>query len=416
MADNIIQQVDNSTFLIDHDLGKTTIGGSGDSFVPSITLDKWSDNSSLTVWWSQGSTLGNWETETNGQNNITKLTWIGDAVDVQFYTKPQDRQVTWQYTDSEGQKTKTTTQDSEGGVEYAIKLKQHPGGSLIQLPFSSQNLSFEHQGELHPDHPTWSSDETFPDGVANTFRPPNVVNSYAIYHADEIDGYAPVSAERQTGKAFHLYRPLVWDAEGSSVYADLNVNAVNSFIEISIPISFLDSATYPVIVDPTFGHDSVGASRSYISGSNTYGFYPFNPGESGSADSVSVWLDGRSSISLLQHGIYVNSDDSFNAETKQSDAGSVSGSFVTRSINNGGSLSNTDYILVTYQEGGYPDYTYDEVSGFNAAKVSGNKIGDSTINWDSKPYLSTRKYSAFVDYTTSGSPPSAPTGLTATEQ
>jgi hypothetical protein len=68
----------------------------------------------------------------------------------------------------------------------------------------------------------------------------------------------------KTGKLCHIYRPWAEDAKGQRVWCDLTIDA--DVMTITVPQDFLDSAAYPVLVDPTFGYTTHGASND-----NPYG-------------------------------------------------------------------------------------------------------------------------------------------------
>ena len=62
----------------------------------------------------------------------------------------------------------------------------------------------------------------------------------------------------KSGKAFHIYRPKIFDSNDNWVWADLHIEG--EIATITIPQDFLDNAQYPVIVDPTIGYTVIGAS------------------------------------------------------------------------------------------------------------------------------------------------------------
>src|SRR3990167_10435198 len=73
--------------------------------------------------------------------------------------------------------------------------------------------------------------------------------------------------EYKTGKAFHIYRPKVIDANGVETWGDLNIDEQNGLLTVTIDQTWLETALYPVIVDPTFGYTSIGVSTSATIGS-----------------------------------------------------------------------------------------------------------------------------------------------------
>jgi len=153
-----------------------------------------------------------------------------------------------------------------GGVEFEFILKQKPLKNILELSIEIQDLKFYYQPPLHPDHPTWI--DMNGDGVADSFRPENVVGSYAVYRVTRTNMYNEADAEKyKAGKAFHIYRPKLTDAKGKTAWAELNINELEKTLTIKLPQAFLDSAIYPVELDPTFGKTDIGASYTGAGGS-----------------------------------------------------------------------------------------------------------------------------------------------------
>jgi len=142
----------------------------------------------------------------------------------------------------------TQTGDEDGQFEFEIILKQKPSSNIIQFTIQSKGFDFFFQPPLTSDEITEGAN-----------RPDNVVGSYAVYHSTKTNNLVGGKAYR-TGKAFHIYRPQLTDAKGNQVWADLNIDSLNGLMTITIPQSFLDSAVYPVTVDPTFGYTTHGGT------------------------------------------------------------------------------------------------------------------------------------------------------------
>jgi len=90
-----------------------------------------------------------------------------------------------------------------------------------------------------------------------------VVGSYAVYHSTKRNNIVG-GMEYQTGKAFHIYRPHAVDADGVKVWCELDIT--EGELTVTVPEDFLNKASYPVVVDPTFGYSSVGASSFSLGG------------------------------------------------------------------------------------------------------------------------------------------------------
>lgn len=80
--------------------------------------------------------------------------------------------------------------------------------------------------------------------------PSNVIDSYAVYWKERNGPF-------KTGKFCHIYRPLIKDARGRSVWGELDING--TAMTVTIPEWWLADAQYPVIVDPVIGTQTRGA-------------------------------------------------------------------------------------------------------------------------------------------------------------
>ncbi len=72
-----------------------------------------------------------------------------------------------------------------------------------------------------------------------------------------------------TGKAFHIYRPLVIDANNDTIWGELNIE--NSVMSVSVNQDWLNNAVYPVRVDPGFGFAGIGGTSGNLYYNSGYG-------------------------------------------------------------------------------------------------------------------------------------------------
>lgn len=142
----------------------------------------------------------------------------------------------------------------DGGFEIEIILNEKPNTNVFEFQIDgADQLDFFYQPPLTQDQ--------IDVGMK---RPENVVGSYAVYHSEKgrlITG----DTNYATGKVFHIFRPKVFDAIGNETWAELAYKA--GILSVIVPQTFLDNATYPVTVDPTFGYTTIGASQDFLSGS-----------------------------------------------------------------------------------------------------------------------------------------------------
>lgn len=177
-----------------------------------------------------------------------------------------------------------TIQETQGeeGFKIDIVLEQKPDTNVFTLELEGwEDLDFFYQPEL--------TAEEIEQGAE---RPENVIGSYAVYHTekrnhelvcpesvlgqikqgllDPADAVECAGTNYQTGKLYHIYRPLVYDAEGNEVWGQLHYE--EGKLSVTVPQEFLDGAVYPVIVDPTFGYTSAGGTQTFLFGSSVTGY------------------------------------------------------------------------------------------------------------------------------------------------
>lgn len=176
----------------------------------------------------------------------------------------------------------------EGAFELEVLLKERPASNVVGFTLQTKGLDFFYQPIL--------TQAEIDDGCS---RPENVVGSYAVYHSTQKGDYSKLGGNNyRAGKVCHIYRPQVSDANGASTWADLNIDAVALTATIIIPQAFLDTAVYPVLVDPTFGWTTGGASNQ--SGNSGYAYTSgdtASPSSSGALQSMSAYVwEGSGSV------------------------------------------------------------------------------------------------------------------------
>jgi hypothetical protein len=172
-----------------------------------------------------------------------KVTIDGDKIN---YETPE---VTYQfYSQPDG--------SEDGGYEFSEILKTKPQTNVFTTPIETANLDFFYQAplaNLNPDGSTWEDN----GHGGKMIRPENISGSYAVYYRGGKSGdYTQMGGKNyQAGKAFHIYRPQVIDAQGNKVWGEFNRDVQETkVLSVIVPQDFLDKAVYPVTVDPTFGY------------------------------------------------------------------------------------------------------------------------------------------------------------------
>ena len=197
---------------------------------------------------------------------------------------------------SAGNETDVWHIDDKGRLKWDVKIASHPATNVFEWDMlSSAELEFYYQPEL-PDS----------EIKKGSIRPPEVIGSYAVYCGKSghfKDASKNTIANYATGKLAHIYRPLCRDAKGVEAWADLLIGAGK--LRITIPQKYLDDAAYPVMLDPTFGYTSNGASSE-----NSLAYHnssKVTPAESGTISSYSAYIRFTGGDDTLYLGIY--SDD-----------------------------------------------------------------------------------------------------------
>lgn len=217
--------------------------------------------------------------------------------------------------------------DEDGNFKWDMRFDSKPSKNVFEWELlSSPAISFFYQPEL--------TQEEIDKGM---IRPPKVVGSYAVYcdkgyHCQDQSGQTIVNY--RTGKLCHIYRPLCTDALGVQSWADLLI--VNGKLSITIPQGFLDSASYPVTLDPTFGYTTAGGSQhnegyNRIHGiGGSYGV----PGSAGSVTKISAHLKVNASTHCeWRAGLYDASGAAWYNDT--------SADLVSPQSDNAGDITNT---------------------------------------------------------------------------
>lgn len=158
-------------------------------------------------------------------------------------------------------------------VEYSWILASRPMMNVFSLELTLTGCTYYYQPPLdagtYPAGWTVNATHVYDDkGKLREHRPIDVVGSYAVYSELKNGIYG-------TGKVAHIYRPLVTDARGDSIWGIMVIEG--DTLTVTVDQGWLDKAKYPVVVDPTFGSTTAGASTTNDPGNWLYGTQVTSP-------------------------------------------------------------------------------------------------------------------------------------------
>ncbi|KPJ57410.1 hypothetical protein AMJ49_00515, partial [Parcubacteria bacterium DG_74_2] len=300
-------------------------------------------------------------------------------------------------------------QNKQGGVEFDTILYQKPESNIFEFSIETKGLKFYYQPPLDPDHPTWADENG--NGIADSFRPENVVGSYAVYHEiqDKFFKTEEEAEKYKVGKVFHIYRPKVEDVEGNEIWADLNIDKAKGTLIITIDQSWLDNASYPVKVDPNFGYETEGGT-SYNLHAISAGFWKragtaWEMPAAGIAGSLSAYIGGGNSFADFTAGINQKDSEGTDShgeieykENLDCDAADHWETFILAGTS---FLSiGVDYILNIEATGGTSFQAYYVYGDANEVTSYIEQYGDFTWEspWDVSPEGTAVKYSIYCTY------------------
>lgn len=204
-------------------------------------------------------------------------------------------------------------------------LKQKPLTNKVEFTIQSKGLDFFYQPPMTEEYlkEGQTADETHiydSEGNVVAERPENVVGSYAVYHSTK-GGLNDINGkEYRAGKAFHIYRPHIIDANGAETWGILKIE--NGIYSVEIPQEFLDKAVYPIKSNDTFGYTGIAVTQASI-GANYLRGGSGIPVSSGNVTKISFYGWGFSG-SVNIKGVLVQASDKNIVSNGVSDATVIS--------------------------------------------------------------------------------------------
>lgn len=238
-------------------------------------------------------------------------------------------------------------------------------------------------------------------------RPDNVVGSYAVY-CDKQGHYKDKNgntlANYGCGKIGHLYAPYWTDAAGVKIKGTQEIQG-NTLAFVLPPQEWIDAAILPITLDPDIGYSTIGASKG-ANAAYTYACGPFSAGSSGTADTVSAYVDITSNGTDIRLGYYDAktgplADNLIGQSNLQTlDTYDYNGTNGALQVSLTGGVrtivSGDDYFTAFLRASGTMSVYYDTIS---ANRYYGSSSGDDFVDPFTYTSSSSRQYSVWVDYT-----------------
>ncbi len=334
-------------------------------FEPSFEITGWDDQTKFRVGLTTAGKLAEPTTRQLSTHNDHPMTrMIGGSCDHELYLR------------------------ADGNFEWNVVLKEDPGDSMLCYPLELSGLTVYYQGALSAE-----------DILNGAVRPDSVVGSYAVYHStrrgDIVLGDGR-PARYGTGKAFHIYRPRVWDSRGDTVWGTLQIDTTARTLSVPLSAKWLEAAAYPVTIDPTFGKTDIGGSTKSLTGRWRGG--EFSCANAGDADSITVYVSNSCDVGAAVYddngGLPGNLIDSSTSAVASGGAGWVSfASALTPSY-----TASTTYHIGGIDAGTDPIMAYDDGSDEGSYYAGSWPPADPA----NSPAESSRIYSAYVTYSSGG--------------
>jgi len=247
----------------------------------------------------------------------------------------------------------------ENGFEFEVVLLEKPVNNVIEFSLETKGLNFYYQPPLTecekvPEGGTVTETEVKDkNGRVLVNRPENVVGSYAVYHNGNPVNYKDGKLYK-AGKAFHIYRPKIFDSEGKWTWGELNIDIEQKLLTVTIPQEFLDNAVYPIrhASGLLFGYDT-GDTTWPTSFQNVIVGAWFTLSEAGVASSISIYTNTIGTYTA-KCAIYRKSDEVLMGVTEERTGVSGVKAWYQFDFVSGVELAADDYILVAWSPDNVP--------------------------------------------------------------
>lgn len=278
---------------------------------------------------------------------------------------------------------------AEGGVlEFEAHFFERPASPVLTFTLQTKGLEIFEQPPLAHENADGSTWEIAPHGGRRE-RPAHVNGSYAIYAKGLSGDYSALGGlNYQTGKLCHIYRPWAEDAAGTRVWCDLAIDEDAGLLTITIPPAFLESAIYPVLVDPTFGYTTHGGSSDNPANNWIWSKATNTPASSGTVTAATLYASQLAGSPTFNPSIYSDAAGLPATRLANVDSGGTAiGSIAefTTNISYASMTSGVQYWLGHYTfngQFGVNDYNYRYDSNGGATELYFAAGGDpASVGW-----------------------------------
>lgn len=229
-------------------------------FVPNLEISRWDGEVKFKV----KPNVGNIATKDKDLNIVNGIEFKTPKVDYKFY-------------EVKNLGASTSTID-EGAFEFEYILNEQPATTTFEFDIETTNLIFEKQPSYKEEYTVGQNtdagvvatitDTEVRDADGNLMfqRPENIIDGYALYNKTKAGDYTAFFGGKnyRAGQAGIIYRIKVIDANGDWKWCDQNIEN-KWIIDCSENADWFKTAKYPVVVDPTFGYLTAGASNAAVS-------------------------------------------------------------------------------------------------------------------------------------------------------
>ena len=364
-------------------------------FYPQIKFTKWENEANLSFRYiedGQAATV-----ETSGSEIIYK----GVSIDAKFYD--------------------LGTEDEGGGFEHEIIITAGQIPAEISWSVVSKAARLDYQPPLNEEYQpgdildddviagvVTESEAYDTDGNLIIYRPPHIVDSWAIYSDFAHDYTKHGGKNYKTGKIGHIHRLKATDANGLETWLKSSYDAETGIFKAHIPQKFIDTAVLPVIIDPTFGYTSVGGTDTTttsivrVGGTETTGS-PLT--ETGSIDTVEFYGYASGGLELI--GVIYDNSGSSSKPNYVMDYGSsvswpTSADWISLPLGSTEFTAQSFWIGRMQSTGAATHYFYDSTSGTRVYSTNSGSYPTPPDPFGTASGLASRLLSVYCTYTASG--------------